>query len=442
MVFLNACSHSQRDPEYTVTYLGDSNYFGVSKVERFQFTNGLKLLVLEDHSSPTFTYQTWFNVGSRDEQVGRTGLAHLFEHMMFKATKKLASGEFDKTLESAGAEGLNAFTSHDYTGYVQSLPAGNLELITSLEADRMVNLVVDSQALNFEREVVQNERRYRNENNPDGKLFEKLFETAFLKHSYHWPIIGYEKDLNAVTAHECLEFYKTHYSPNNATIVVVGDVSAKQVAQIVKKYYGKIKPSLLNKKIIEDEPKQTIERTLAEEIKTPIEKLLIGYRIPSVEHLDMPALFVLASILGQGKSSVLKHKLVDGSVATSVYVEPYESKDSSLLLFGVDMQKGRTARQALKLIDRELSLIQKGLITEEQVGRSIAQFRLELFSEQASHAAKARFIGKYETIAGDFRKGVDLVESINSIDKTKVVEVAKHYLRKTNRSLVFGVSKK
>lgn len=254
-LFLSACSTAKPAKMNESTWLSSANTSNSSKVYKYELENGLKLIVLEDHSAPTFAYHTWFSVGSMDEDPKYTGLAHLFEHMMFKATKNHPDGDFDHILESAGAEGENAFTNRDYTGYVQSLPRhgkrDNLELIAELESDRMVNLIVDEEVLNKEREVVQNERRFRNENSPEGKMYERVYELAFKKHSYHWPVIGYEEHLQRTKAKECYEFYKRYYAPNNATIVIVGDVKHTDALNIVSKYYGAIPSSKIARRNIE-----------------------------------------------------------------------------------------------------------------------------------------------------------------------------------------------
>ena len=213
-------------------------------VHRYTLDNGLRLLVVEDHTSPTFAYQTWFRVGSRDEVVGRTGLAHLFEHMMFKETKLHKDGEFDKLLEAAGAEGENAFTSRDYTAYVQELPSTKLDLIMSLESDRMVGLEVNDQLFKTELEVVQNERRFRNENSPDGTMYQEIFDASFTKHPYHWPVIGYQEgprydDLRATT-HRWRSTALTT-APTTRRSWSSGDVKPDEVlAKVTQKYYGAI----------------------------------------------------------------------------------------------------------------------------------------------------------------------------------------------------------
>lgn len=433
-VLFSGCSHK---PVANIVH-EQANYFGTSKVQRYTLPNGLKLLVLEDHSAPTFSYQTWFSVGSRDEKPGRTGLAHLFEHMMFKGTKVRKDGEFDRLLESAGAEGENAFTSRDYTGYVQSLPSSKLDLIASLEADRMVGLIVNKESLDKEREVVQNERRFRNENNPNGQLFERIYEVAYTKHSYHWPVIGYDLDLRNASPRDCENFYQRFYAPNNATIVVVGDVKPLDVLATVSKYYGALPASKIDRNISLPEPTQHRERMESMSLKSPVEKLVVGYHIPNANSEDFPAIEVAREILAGGKGSRLYRRLVDGGIATSVDLESAEHKDPGLLIMFINMQKGRTAKQALAVLDQEVRDMSAGHIKPEEIKRAISMHRFSVFDELASNFNKAQFIGFYETVAGNFERGVHVVNELGTIGKEGVAAVMKAYFRKDNRSIVIG----
>ena len=273
---------------------------GTYEAARTTLANGLRIIVVEDHSSPTFAYDTWFRVGSRDEAPGKTGLAHLFEHMMFKETTHLKEGEFSKVLDAAGAEGENAFTNHDYTAYVQELPKDQLDLIIRLESDRMVNLLVNDQAFKTEVEVVQNERRMRNENNPEGTMYQELYGNAYRSHSYRWPVIGYAEDLAAMSSQDALDFYRRHYRPSLATIVVVGDVSTREVFSKIEKAYGAIPGTapdgLAPLAAPSPEPAQTeIRRKTCLHIQ--VEKLVVAYPVPQFDHADTPALRVLETLL-------------------------------------------------------------------------------------------------------------------------------------------------
>ncbi len=443
--FLLSCSHQKTK----TTYLGSSPWFQTSTlagkaVHRYYFENGLKLLVLEDHSAPTFAYQTWFNVGSMDEEPGLTGLAHLFEHMMFKATKTHPDGEFDKILETAGVEGENAFTNRDYTAYVQSMPVisgnKNLDLIASLESDRMVNLIVDDKALDKEREVVQNERRFRNENNPDGKLYERIYEATFKNHSYHWPVIGYEKDLLNAKSKQCMEFYKKYYAPNNATIIVVGDVDHSNVAKTIEKYYGTLIASKINRRaIVKDEAVQS-EKTETLTMKTEVEKLVLAYRAVDGSHKDFAALELIRNIISVGKSSRLYKKLIDSGIASDVEIDNSEHKDPGLFIFFVNLQKGKTAKQALDVIDKTINELITSKVTSAELSRSIAMLRFSVFDDLSSNESKARFMGHYETVTGNFVKGIEMIDAIKNFKPEELQTIAKNYFDKNRRVVLFGVS--
>jgi zinc protease len=410
-------------------------------VQEFRLDNGLKLLVVEDGRSPTFAYQTWFRVGSRDELPGKTGLAHLFEHMMFKETKNLKDGEFDRLLEQAGAEGENASTSRDYTDYVQELPKDKLGLITKLEADRMVNLVVDEKNFKTEIEVVQNERRFRNENSPDGIMYQEIFEIAFTKQPYHWPVIGYQKDLQSMSAADALEFYKKHYAPNNATVVVVGDVDADDVHSLVKRHYGDLKPSELKPTDIVLDPPQTAPKRKTLKLNIQVEKLMVGYRVPGIDSSDIPALGMLVTVLSGGKSSRLHQALVESGIASEVEAYDLDDKDPSLFLIAANMQKGRKAAQAESIILKELARLVKEPIGAQELERARNQTSFGFFEGLSSDMAKARFLGTYEVIAGDYRVGFKHFDQAMFVTPEEIQAVAAKYFQPSNRTVITGVKK-
>jgi zinc protease len=435
-----SCATAPRGPEgagETVPLAG--NY----KVHRFKLKNGLTALVVEDHSSPTFAYQTWFRVGSRNEVPGRTGLAHLFEHMMFKQTKSLKEGEFDRILEGAGAEGENAFTSQDYTAYVQELPSGqaNLELIARLEADRMVNLVVDRAAFRTETEVVQNERRYRNENSPDGQMHQELFSTAFKTHPYHWPVIGYQEDLERMTEDDAMKFYRAHYTPSHATVAIVGDVTPEQALSTLEKYYGQLPSSQAASEAVSPEPPQSGPRRKALKLNIQVEKLLVGYRTPELLSPDMPALTVLSSVLSGGKSSRLHRALVETGIASSVGSYGLEDQDPSLFVVAVSLQKGKRAAEADAVLLQEISRVAREGVTAKELERARNGLDFSFYEGLDSNSEIAHFLGRYETVAGDFRHGVELRERIRSVTPDQVRSAALRYLDPKNRTIVIGAPK-
>lgn len=411
------------------------------QIHRYIFDNGLKLLIIEDHSSPTLAYQTWFKVGSRNEIPGKTGLAHLFEHMMFKETKNLKDGEFDRLLESAGAEGENAFTSHDYTAYVQEMPKEKLELITRLEADRMVNLVVSPLSFKTEREVVQNERRFRNENSPDGLMEQELFHLAFEKHSYKWPIIGYQEDLNRMTEKDALTFYHKFYSPNHATVLIVGDVNHSATAELVQKYYGHLKAQPESEQVISTEPEQKSPRRKQLKLNIQVEKLLLGYPMPEVKNADIPALMVMQNLLVGGKSSRLQQTLVETGIASGVDSIDFDNKDPSLFSIVCNLQKGKHAVQAESVILKELLRMEKEPASEQELQRAKNRIDFSYFESLSSNSEKALFFGRFEALTGNFLDGIVLRDQIQKISAQDVQRVAKTYFSPQRRTVITGVKK-
>lgn len=414
---------------------------GTIQVHRYKLDNGLKVLVVEDHSSPTFAYQTWFRVGSRDENVGYTGLAHLFEHMMFKGTKSLKEGEFDRILEGAGAEGENAFTSRDYTAYVQEMPADKLDMIAKLESDRMLNLVVNDDSFKTEREVVQNERRFRTENSPDGLMYQEIFGLAFTKHSYHWPVIGYQEDLNRMSAANAVDFYKGYYSPNHATIIVVGDVKADAVHEMVKKYYGAFSPQQPPAPSIADEPEQKSARRKVLKLNIQVEKLMVGYHIPAITNADIPAIMALRGVLATGKSSRLQRALVETGIVSSVDAYDIDDKDPSLMLIGANLQKGKTATQAETIILREIARLSKELVSKGELDRAKNGLSFQFYQGLDNNHEKAGFLGRFETIANSFEDGVQKMKSVQIVTPEEIQRVTRKYFEPRNRSVIVGVKK-
>src|SRR5450432_4699340 len=246
-------------PDGQVAHLETVAFGPALNVERFRFGNGLELLFCEDHSAPVIAYHTWFRVGSRHEREGKTGLAHLFEHLMFNEVEGRKAGEFDRKLEEAGAES-NASTWLDFTQYNVSIPKDQLPLVVKLESERMSRLVLRDPQLTSEKEVVANERRYRVDDDVEGAVSELLWATAFETHAYRWPTIGWMADIEGFTTEDCRAFYDTFYAPNNATLVVVGDVTERRILELVVKAYGAIPPSTLPHEDVHPEPPQAAER--------------------------------------------------------------------------------------------------------------------------------------------------------------------------------------
>jgi zinc protease len=412
---------------------------GSLRAQSKTLSNGLKILVAEDRASPTFAIQTWFNVGSRHEKQGYTGLAHLFEHMMFKGTSNVPGGQFDRKLEEAGADGVNAMTSHDYTAYVQELPRAQLDLILRLEADRMSNLIVDQKTFETEREVVQNERRDRVENNPDGLLWQELFARTYTQHPYGWPVIGFREDLERMNAQDAKAFYRSHYVPSNAVLVVVGDVNAEEVFSLAQKHYGSIASAKSERHPIPAEPEQTSPRRKTLELPQKVEKLLLAYKVGDIRSEDTAALEVLQGILTEGKSSRLTRSLVNSSIASSVSSGNYQTVDPSLFMFSVSLQVGKKAVVAETMILQELERLGRELVGQEELQRGVNQMDYSFYEGLSSNSSRAAFIGRAEVSFGDFREALRLHQRIRSVTPEQVRAVVQKYFSPQKRTVIVGV---
>ncbi len=410
-------------------------------VYRYIFKNGLKVMIVEDHTSPTFAYQTWYRVGSKDEVPGKTGLAHLFEHMMFKETKNLKDGEFFRTLEASGSEGENAFTNRDYTAYIQELPKEHLDMIARLESERMVNLMVNDQSFRTEREVVQNERRFRYENNPDGMMYQNIFELAFKEHAYRWPVIGYEQDLNSMSGQDAQAFYRSYYSPNHATIVVVGDVTPKEVISTINKHYGHLKAQRFANKKGHPEPQQKSARKKTLSLNIQVQKLLLGYHIPDIKHPDIPAILVFQSILGNGKSSRLYKALVEKGISSSVDTYGLDDRDPSLFLISSNLQDGKKAVVAEGVILTEIGRLRDKLVDPNELERAKNKIDFDFYQGLESNYLKAQFLGTYETVADDFRVALKHHTKMIAVSAKDVQRVARQYFNPNTRNTIAGVQK-
>ena len=316
-------------------------------------SNGLTLITVEDHTVPVVSYQTWYRVGSVDEQPGVTGISHLFEHLMFKGTPKYGPKEFFLQLEAKGAE-VNAFTTRDYTVFYENLVPTMLEKAIDMESDRMVNLKLDDDVLNSERLVVLEERRLRSENVPEGKIQEALWALAYHTHPYMWPVIGYPQDLLSITTAKLQEWFHNHYSPSNATLVVVGDIDPSKTDALVKQYYGSIPAVPVPKRKVEAEPEQNEERRFVIRDKVASERLAQAYHVTSAEQDDSYSLDVLANILFEGTSSRAYRKLVEEKdlmtgISGSAYTPTYPGL---FIIIGYDARRDPRADRGARAPER------------------------------------------------------------------------------------------
>ena len=400
----------------------------------FQLRNGLKLIVREDHRAPTVAHMVWYRAGSMDEINGRTGVAHVLEHMMFKGTNKVKSGEFSRLVAAVGGR-ENAFTSRDYTAYFQQVEKSKLDEVIKLEADRMSNLNFDDAEFLKEIQVVMEERRLRTEDNPSSLLNESLMATAYMSSPYRHPVVGWMNDLQNMKASDARDWYRAWYKPNNATVVITGDVDAKKVLATVEKYYGAVAAQELPARKPQVEPPQKGMKQV--QIKAPADsaQLAMAWKVPRLEpgKLDDPepyALELLTAVLDGYDNARLNRTLVKQEKVVNDVGVGYDmvSRGPELFLISATMAKGKTVTQAQASIRKALDdLKQKGILESE-----LKRIKVRILSDQIykrdSIFGQAMEIGSTE-MAGFSWKDIDyMLEKMQSITPEQVQAVAKKYL--------------
>ena len=405
-----------------------------AKVSEFQLDNGLKLIVREDHRAPVMVSQVWYKVGSSYEQNGITGVSHVLEHMMFKGTDKLKPGEFSRIIAANGGR-ENAFTSRDYTAYFQSMEKSRLSVSFELEADRMRGLVLTDEEFKKEVKVVMEERRLRTEDKPESYTYEQYNAVASLTSPYRTPIIGWMKDLESMTVEDLKEWYRLWYAPNNATVVVAGDVDAQAVYALAKKYFGPLKPSknLLPPKP-QTEPEQKGQRRIQVKMPAQLPYLLMGYPVPSLKTAEQEweayALEVLAGVLDGGDSARLPTRLVrqQGLLTSAGAGYTLGSRLSGqFLLEGVPAQ-GYSIQQAEAALLKEVKQLREKPVDKDELERIKAQVVASNVFERDSVFYQAMQTGVYETVGLGWKRLDDYVEKIQSITPEQVQAVAVKYL--------------
>ncbi len=419
------------------TFVSDVPFGDALRLRRFRLGNGLTVLSLIDRSAPTVSYHSWFRVGSRHERPGKTGLAHLFEHLMFNETRKHPSGDFDRLMEGAGAE-ANAATWTDWTYYYENAPRDALPLLIELESDRMANLVLRAPQVSSEKEVVANERKLRVEDDVEGKALELLYESAFRRHPYRWPTIGSMDDIRGFTVEDCREFYRKHYAPSNATIVIAGDFKESNALSLIQKHYGGLSGAVgvePGKQL--KEPSQRVERVFQLAAPTPTDKLLLGYRAPSFLDPDTPALVVANEVLFGGQSSRLYRLLcLDEEIALSVRGSISPFVDPGLFEMWIFLREGESRAAALALLDREISRLGSEGPSAVELEKAINQLELSFLHSMETAGGKAEQVGFYETVAHDGAAVFDRLASYRKVAAQDVRQAVAKYLRPSRRTRV------
>lgn len=400
--------------------------------------NGLRVLALEDKSSPTVSIQVWYKVGSKDDPEGRSGFAHLFEHMMFKSTRNMKDEMMDRLTEDVGGWN-NASTWDDYTNYYEVVPSNYLETLIWAEADRMASLTVDEKNFTSERAVVQEEFRSRILAPPYGRLFYAIEKRSYTTHPYRRPGIGSLEELDAATIADVRAFFKTFYRPDNATLIVVGDFDAKQLDGWVDKYFGRVpKPDQPLPRVTVKEPARTAEQRFVETgPNVPLPAVAMTYLAPPVSSDDAYALRIAESILGSGESSRLYQSLVyKQQVAAEAFVQADLREDSGLFVFGAILASEKQPAEAEKALLVEIKRVQNELVTQAELDKAKSQLLTNLIRERETSNGKADALGRAAVLMGDVQRANTDVAKLQAVSAADVQRVMKKYFTDTNRVVI------
>ena len=396
--------------------------------------NGLRVIVKEDHRAPTVVQMVWYRVGAMDEVDGTSGVAHALEHMMFKGTKHLETGEFNQRVAAAGGRD-NAFTNEDYTAYFQQVPKGRLAEMMALEADRMANLVVDPKEFSKEIQVVMEERRMRTDDRPQALVYETLMATAFEAHPYRRPVIGWMGDLQNMSANDVRDWYRRWYVPGNAYVIVVGDVNKDEVFKLAEKHYGKIARRAVPVRKPESEPQQVGIKRVTVKAPAKLPYVAMAYKVPELRDVDKDrdpyALEVLEGVLDGHDAARFAKDLVRGSKIANSAGAGYDAKsrgEGTFLLDGTPAE-GKTAAELEQALRGEIERIKKEGISAEELARVKTQVIAAQVYKRDSMMAQAMEIGGMEAVGLSWRDIDKMLEKIRSVTADEVQAVATKYFK-------------
>lgn len=405
------------------------------KVTEKVLTNGLKVLLKEDHKSPVVTFQVWYKVGSRNERLGTTGMSHLLEHMMFKGSKKYGPKQFSQIVQRNGGND-NAFTGKDYTAYFENIAADRLEIAMDLESDRMQNLLLDAKEFLSERDVVKEERRMRTEDDPSSAMSEQMMAVAFSAHPYQWPVIGWMADIGNITRDDLEKHYRMYYAPNNATIVIVGDFDRARALALVERYFGRIPRGPVVPKVGAVEPPQMGEKRVIVKREAELQVIYAGYKAPNLANKDSFAMNVLQGILSSGKSSRLYRSLVYEKQIALYAGGEYEdvSVDPNLFILYAGVMPGKTVDDVEKALYAEIDRFKNEPVTDEELQKAKNQAEATFIMSQDSVFYQAMLLGQFESVAG-WKYLETYLDNIRAVTKEDVQRVTRQYFNEDNRTV-------
>ncbi len=407
-------------------------------VHESRLANGLMLLVLPDPTAPLISFQIHYAVGSRNERPGITGISHLFEHLMFKGTKRRGPESIAREIQARGGV-LNAFTTTDNTSYFENLPANELPLAIDIESDRLANLVLDEANLTTEREVVRNERRTSVVNAPLGLPGERLFALLFDAHPYGWPVVGWDSDLRAITLQDCLDYFGTHYAPNTATIVITGDVVPKDALEQVERAFGPLPAGPQRAPVPTAEPIQRGEKRAIYRKVAPAESILAGFHAPAWTDADWSAVELIDTALGTGRASRMYRRFLKPGRASAAHVSSgifFGTMDPSLVEFELTALPGEPVAPLEAELWEELDAIARDGLTDEELARARKQREASFFLQARTCFHRGLQIGLRQVRQGSWQSLRGQVDRWQLVSREDTRRVARGLFDPDNRSVV------
>jgi predicted Zn-dependent peptidase len=414
----------------------------VEDIKTFTLKNGMKFIINENHSIPNANMYLFFKAGSRNENIGTTGLSHFFEHMMFNGAKKYGPKEFDKVMEANGGSN-NAYTTENITAYTNWFPSSALETIFDLESDRIQNLNFDDKMIESERGVILSERTTGLENNPMEQLWQEIQATAFVAHPYMWPVIGWESDIKNWTKEDLQNYYQTYYAPNNCLVVISGAVKFDEVKKLSKKYFENITEGRIPRNVHTVEPEQTGERRVFVKREVPNPFLLIAYHVPQTGSEDYYALELLNDILSNGSSSRLYKSIVEEQqLAIEIGTYYPNAFDPTLFYFYAIANEGVSSAKLENAIYEEINKIINSGITDNELQKVKNQKLMEFFKTTQTINGMSNMLGNYELFFGDTRNYLLLQMISKKYQKMIFKMYQKNILLKETEQLEFSLRRK
>lgn len=415
---------------------------GNIKFTEYDLPNGLHVILHEDHSTPIVAVSVMYHVGSKNEDPERTGFAHFFEHLLFEGSENIERGEYMKMVQSAGGQ-LNANTSQDRTYYYEVLPSNQLELALWMEAERMLHAKIDEVGVETQRKVVKEEKKQRYDNTPYGQILNVVYENAYEKHPYRWSPIGKEQYINQATIDEFMQFYKTFYVPNNATLSIAGDLDINETKKFIEKYYGDIpRGTKAVPRPTEVEPLQTAEKRVEFYDNVQLPAVVIGYHVPKMGTDDWYALSLLTQMLSQGQSSRFQKELVDKQqkgLAVGAFMIPNEDPGVALM-FGIT-NAGVTPESLEESMLKEIEKVKVGEIGDEEFQKLRNQAENDFISQNQRVVGIAENLATYHTYFGNANLINTELERYTKLTKEDLKRVANKYFTKENRLVVYYLPK-